>query len=278
MTTTTVTGYDRVAALPAPKGRAGFAGALRSEWTKIRSVRSTLWTLGTAILITVGISVLGNWGRAHSTKAGVAQLAHEDLIQRSLFGIILGQLVMVVFGALAITSEYSTGMIRTSLSVQPRRMNLFWAKLLVITALAFVVGEVISFASFLIDSSFWRAKGVALSLSSPHAMQAVVGGGLFLAGAAVLAFGLGAMLRHTAGAITTGVGLLFVITILANFLPDTWQNHIDKWLPFNSGGQVWSTQHVHGTDLGAWTGFLVFIVYGIVAVIFGALLFKKRDA
>jgi len=162
--------------------------------------------------------------------------------------------------------------------VQPRRMNLFWAKLLVITALAFVVGEVISFASFLIDSSFWRAKGVALSLSSPHAMQAVVGGGLFLAGAAVLAFGLGAMLRHTAGAITTGVGLLFVITILANFLPDTWQNHIDKWLPFNSGGQVWSTQHVHGTDLGAWTGFLVFIVYGIVAVIFGALLFKKRDA
>jgi len=278
MTTTTATGYDRVAALPAPKGRAGFGGALRSEWTKIRSVRSTLWTLGSAILLTVGISVLGNWCQSNHTDLTAAQLAQRDLIQRSMFGIILGQLVMVVFGALAITSEYSTGMIRTSLSVQPRRMHLFWAKLVVISALAFVVGEVISFASFLIDATFWRNKGVSLSLSSPHAIQGVVGGGLYLAGSAILAFGLGAILRHTAGAITTGVGLLFVLTILANFLPDTWQNHVDKWLPFNSGGQVWATIHVPGSDLGAWTGFLVFIVYGAVAVIFGALFFKKRDA
>ncbi|HEU5332380.1 MAG TPA: ABC transporter permease subunit [Actinocrinis sp.] len=278
MTTTTATGYDRVAALPAPKGRAGFGGALRSEWTKIRSVRSTLWTLSSAILLTVGISVLGNWGQSNHTDHTAAQLARQDLIQRSMFGIILGQLVMVVFGALAITSEYSTGMIRTSLSVQPRRMHLFWAKLAVISALAFVVGEIISFSSFLIDATFWRNKGVPLSLSSPHAMQGVVGGGLYLAGSAILAFGLGAMLRHTAGAITSGVGLLFVITILASFLPDTWQNHVDKWLPFNSGGQVWSTIHVAGSDLGAWTGFLVFIVYGAVAVVFGALFFKKRDA
>ena len=278
MSTTTITGYDRVAALPAPKGRAGFGGALRSEWTKIRSVRSTVWTLGTVILLTVGISVLGNWGQSQHTDLTAAQLAQRDLIQRSMFGIILGQLVMVVFGALAITSEYSTGMIRTSLSVQPRRMHLFFAKLLVISALAFVVGEIVSFASFLIDIGFWRNKGVSLSLSSPHAMQAVVGGGLYLAGSAILAFGLGAVLRHTAGAITAGVGLLFVITILASFLPDDWQNHVNKWLPFNSGGQVWATQHVAGQDLGAWSGFLVFIVYGAVAVVFGALFFKKRDA
>jgi hypothetical protein len=275
---TTITGYDRVAALPAPKGRAGFGGALRSEWTKIRSVRSTVWTLGSAILLTIGISVLGNWGQSQHTDLTAAQLAQRDLVQRTLFGIILGQLVMVVFGALAITSEYSTGMVRTSLSVQPRRMHLFWAKLLVISTLAFVVGEVISFTSFLIDANFWRGKGVPLSLSSPHAMQGVIGGGLYLAGSAVLAFGLGAMLRHTAGAITSGVGLLFVVTILANFLPDNWQNHVDKWLPFNSGGQVWASIHVRGNDLGAWTGFLVFMVYGAVAVVFGALLFKKRDA
>ncbi len=109
-------------------------------------------------------------------------------------------------------------------------------------------------------------------------MQAVIGGGLYLAGSAILAFGLGAMLRHTAGAITSGVGLLFVLTILANFLPDNWQNHVNKWLPFNSGGQVWATQHVPGSDLGAWTGFGVFMIYGVTAVLFGALLFKKRDA
>ncbi|HEV2345390.1 MAG TPA: ABC transporter permease subunit [Actinocrinis sp.] len=264
--------------LPAASGRAGFGGALHSEWTKIRSVRSTMWTLSTAVVVTVGISVLGNWGRAHNTTASPARLAAEDLTQRSMFGIILGQLIMVVFGALAITSEYSTGMIRTALTAQPRRTPVFWSKFLVVSAVAFVIGEIISFASFLIDSSFWRGKGIALSLSSPHAMQAVIGGGLYLAGSAILAFGIGAILRHTAGAITTGVGLLFVVTIIASFLPDNWQSHFNKWLPFNSGGQAWATQHVRGTDLGAWTGFGVFMIYGVVAVLIGMYVFRKRDA
>ena len=265
-------------ALPPASGRAGFGGALRSEWTKIRSVRSTMWTLGSATVVTIGISVLGNWGRANHSDATTAQLAHEDLTQRTLFGIILGQLIMVVFGAMAITSEYSTGMVRTSLTAQPRRAPVFWAKLLVVSGVAFVVGEVISFVSFLISSSFWRGKGIDLTLSTPHAMQAVIGGGLYLAGSAVLAFGLGAILRHTAGAITSGVGLLFVLTILVNFLPQSWQNHLDKWLPFNSGGQVWSTQHVPGTDLSAWTGFGVFMIYGVVAVALGGYIFRNRDA
>src|SRR6266702_2576828 len=111
--------------LPEATGRAGFAGALRSEWTKIRSVKSTTWTLAAAIIIGVGISALGNWGQSSHTTEAAAHLAQKDLVQRTMFGIILGQLVMVVFGALAVTSEYSTGMIRTSLSAQPRRGNVF---------------------------------------------------------------------------------------------------------------------------------------------------------
>jgi hypothetical protein len=266
---------ERISTLPPATGRAGFRGTLRSEWTKIRSVRSTVWTLSSAVVITVGISVLGNWGRS---QHGGPPPADVDLTQRSLFGIILGQLIMVVFGALAITGEYSTGMIRTALAAQPRRAPVFLAKLLVVTGVAFVVGEVISFAAFLIDSAIWRSKGVPLDLGSPHALQAVIGGGLYLAGSAVLAFGLGAVLRHTAGAITSGVGLLFVVTILVNFLPDNWQSHLDKWLPFNSGGQVWSTQHAPGKDLGPWTGFGVFMIYSAVAVVLGAILFRERDA
>lgn len=276
--TANTTALGRLTALPPASGRAGFGGALRSEWTKIRSVRSTMWTLGSAIIVTVGLGTLVNWGSANSTKATTAHLAQEDLTLRTLFGIILGQLIMVVFGAMAITSEYSTGMVRTSLTAQPRRASVFWAKLLVVSGVAFVVGEVISFSSFLLASPFWRGKGVSLSLSSPHVMQAVVGGGLYLAGSAILAFGVGAILRHTAGAITTGVGMLFVATILANFLPSNWQDHINKWLPFNSGGQVWATQHVAGQDLGPWTGFGVFMIYGVVAVAVGAYLFRKRDA
>ncbi len=276
--TTSTSALGGLTPLAPASGRAGFGGALRSEWTKIRSVRSTIWTLGSAIVVTVGLGTLVNWGSANSTKASPAELAAEDLTLRTLFGIILGQLIMVVFGAMAITSEYSTGMIRTALSAQPRRAPLFWSKLLVVAGVAFVVGEVISFASFLLASPFWRGKGASLTLSTPHTLQAVIGGGLYLAGSAVLAYGIGAILRHTAGAITIGVGMLFVVTILASFLPENWQDHLNKWLPFDSGGQIWATQHEAGRALSAWTGFGVFMIYGAVAVLLGLYVFRKRDA
>ncbi|HEX4787919.1 MAG TPA: ABC transporter permease subunit [Actinospica sp.] len=267
--------------LPPAAGRAGFGGTLRSEWTKIRSVKSTLWTLAAAIVIAVGISALGNWGQASHTTESAAQLMSRDLTYRSMFGIMLGQLVMVVFGALAVTSEYATGMIRTSLSAQPRRLPVFFAKLVIVAVVAFVVGEIISFASFLTGAHFWAAKGVTLSLGSTHgALQAVFGGGLYLTGAALLAFGIGAALRHTAGAITLGVFLLFVVTIITNFMPDSWQADMDKWLPANAGSQVWATQHTAdvGTAFGAWAGFAVYMGYAVIALLVGLVVFQRKDA
>ena len=266
--------------LPPAAGRAGFGGALRSEWTKIRSVKSTVWTLAAAIVISVGISTLGNWGQAGHTTLSAAQLEHRDLVQRSMFGIMLGQQVMVVFGALTVTSEYATGMIRTSLAAQPRRLHVFFAKFVIVTVIAFVVGEIISFASFLIGTHFWASKGVDLSLSSHGALQAVIGGGLYLDGAALLAFGIGAALRHTAATITVGVFLLFVVSIIVNFMPDSWQSDIDKYLPANAGGQVWATQHTAdvGTAFGAWAGFGVYICYAVIALLAGLWVFKRKDA
>ena len=266
--------------LPPASGRAGLLGALRSEWTKIRSVKSTVWTLAAAVIISVGISTLGNWGQSSHTSDSAAELATRDLVYRSMFGIRLGQLVMVVFGALAVTSEYSTGMIRTSLAAQPRRLNVFFAKLVIVAIVAFVVGEIISFASFLIGAHFWAADGVTLNLGTHGALQAVIGGGLYLDGAALLAFGLGAAIRHTAGTITTGVFLLFVVTIIVNFMPDSWQTDVDKWLPANAGSQVWATQHTAdvGTALGAWSGFGVYIGYAAIALIVGLWVFERRDA
>jgi ABC-2 type transport system permease protein len=266
--------------LPPAAGRAGFGGALRSEWTKIRSVRSTVWTLAAAIIVGVGLSTLGNFAQSSHTTLSAQQLAAKDLVYRSMFGIMFGQLVMVVFGALAITGEYATGMIRTSLSVQPRRMPVFFAKFLVVAATAFVVGEIISFASFLIGIHFWATKGVHLSLGSHGALQAVIGGGLYLDGAALLAFGIGAAIRHTAGAITTGVFLLFVVTIILNFMPDSWQADISKYFPANAGQQIWSTQHTAdvGTALGAWAGFGVYMAYAVLALLIGMWVFKRKDA
>jgi ABC-2 type transport system permease protein len=275
-----ISAFAGLTPLPAASGRAGLLGALRSEWTKIRSVKSTVWTLAAAVIISVGISVLFSWGESSHTKDSAAQLAQQDLVQHSMFGILLGQLVMVVFGSLAVTTEYSTGMIRTSLSVQPRRGSVYLAKLVVVTLVAFVVGEIISFTAFLIGTHFWSTKGVSLSLGTHGALQAVIGGGLYLDGAALLAFGIGAALRHTAGTITLGVALLFVVNIMTNFMPDSWQDDIDKWLPFNAGSQVWATQHTAdvGTSFGAWSGFGVYIGYAVIALIAGLWVFKRRDA
>jgi ABC-2 type transport system permease protein len=265
------------AALPAPAGRAGFGGALRSEFTKIRSVRSTYWTLLALVIVTIGIGTLACLG-AVSHGAGPRGPGFDPTF-RSLVGLILGQLIIAVLGALTITSEYATGMIRTSLAVQPRRGTLFAAKAVVFAVVSLVTGLVASFASFFIGQAILSSKHLNTTLSQPHVLRAVIGGGLFLAVCGLLSFGLGAILRHTAAAITASIGLLFVILILSNFLPQTWQVHVDKWIPFNAGSQVWSTVTDPTAHLfSAWTGFGVFAAYAAIAIAAGFMLFSRRDA
>jgi ABC-type transport system involved in multi-copper enzyme maturation permease subunit len=263
--------------LPPSARRAGFGGALRSEFTKIRSVRSTYWTLLAVIVVTVGIGTLSCVGAASSH--GDAGTPGFDATFRSLVGLILGQLIIAVLGALTVTSEYSTGMIRTSLAVQPRRGTLFAAKAAVFTVVSLVTGLVASFASFFIGQAILSSKHAGVTLSQPHVLRAVIGAGLFLAVSGLLAFGLGAVLRSTAAAITTAIGLLFVLTILVNFLPHSWQVHVDKWIPFNAGSQVWTVVSSPGDHmLSAWAGLGVFAAYAAVAVAAGLVLFRGRDA
>jgi len=197
--------------------------------------------------------------------------------ETSLFGLILGQLVIAVLGALTITSEYSTGMVRTSLSVMPRRGVWFAAKAVVFGVIALVVGLVTSFASYFVGQAILSTQHINSSISQPGVLRAVIGGGLFLAVCGLLSFGLGAMLRHTAGAITAAIGLLFVLYILSGFLPNNWAVHVDKWIPFNAGGAIW--ENASGTNMfSPWTGFAVFCGYAAIALIGGLILFRKRDA
>jgi ABC-type transport system involved in multi-copper enzyme maturation permease subunit len=273
--------------LPAARGRAGFAGALRSEFTKIRSVRSTYWSLLALVIVTIGIGALASWGAAHQ----VSQFADPspqrsnflvgfDATQQSLAGLILGQLIISVLGALTVTSEYSTGMVRTSLTVMPRRGTLLAAKAVVFALVALVTGLVATFVSFFLGQALMSSQHINASLGQPHVLRAVIGGGLFLAACGMLAFGLGAVLRHTAGAITAAIGLLFVLFILVNFLPSSWQDHVDRWIPFQAGSQIWATHAASGPPdmFSAWTGFGVFCGYAAIALIAGLILFRKRDA
>jgi ABC-2 type transport system permease protein len=282
--TTQAAGSQRAAVLPARDTRAGFGGALRSELTKIRSVRSTYWTLFAMIVITIGISALLSWGRIqdYASQPALVQ-AHEAVRIRSratefsMFGLILGQLVIAVLGALTITSEYSTGMIRTSLTVLPRRGTVFAAKAVVFTAVALAAGLVTSFGSYFAGQAIFATQHLNSTIGQPGVLRAVVGGGLFLAVCGLLSYGIGAVLRHTAGAITASVGLLFVLFVLSGFLPGSWAAHIDKWIPFNAGGAIWES--LSGQSMfSPWVGFGVFCAYAAIAVVAGGILFRTRDA
>ncbi len=273
------------ASLPATAGRAGFGGALRSEFTKIRSVRSTYWTLLALVLACIGIGVLFSLGEAShvqsfaGTRAAphVVANARSIAVPLSLFGLLVGQLVIAVLGALTITSEYSTGMIRTSLTTMPRRGTVFAAKAIVFGAVALVTGLITSFGSFFAGQAILATQNVGASIGQPGALRAVIGGGLFLTVCGLLSLGIGAILRHTAGAITAAIGLLFVLFVLSGFLPSNWAAHVDKWIPFNAGGAIWE-QSSGQNMFGPWTGFAVFCGYAAVAMIGGLVLFRQRDA
>jgi ABC-2 type transport system permease protein len=276
MATTQVAAIPQQRLLPPTTGRASFVDALRSEITKIRSTRSTYWTLLALIVVTVGIGALATAGTA-SHPQGVGP--DFDATQQSLGGLYVGQLVIAVLGALTITSEYSTGMIRTSLAVQPRRGVLFAAKAVVFGVVSLVTGLVACFASFFIGQAILSGHHLNVTLGDPNVLRAVIGGALFLTACGMLAYGLGAILRHTAGAITAAIGLLFVLSILVNFLPHSWQNHVDKWMPALAGAQIWTTKPQGGPDLfSAWPGFAVLATYAAVAIVAGLILFRTRDA
>jgi len=278
MATTQMAVGTRERLLPPTTGRAGFADAVRSEFTKIRSTRSTYWTLLALIVVTVGIGAIATAGTA-SHPQGITK-ASLDATQQSLAGLYVGQLVIAVLGALTITSEYSTGMIRTSLAVQPRRGVVFAAKALVFAAVSLVTGLVACFASFFIGQAILSSHHLNATLGDPNVLRAVIGGALFLTACGMLAYGLGAILRHTAGAITAAIGLLFVLSILVNFLPQSWQNNVDKWMPAIAGAQIWTTKPASGGPhlFSAWPGFAVLAVYAVVAIVAGLALFRTRDA
>lgn len=279
MATTQIAPVARQRLLPPQTGRAGFADALRSEFTKIRSTRSTYWTLLALIVVCIGIGALTCAGTA-SHPQGISP-AGFDATQQSLAGLYVGQLVIAVLGALTITSEYSTGMIRTSLAVQPRRGTVFAAKALVFAAVTLVIGLITSFGSFFVGQAILSGAHAHLSatLGQPNVLRAVIGGALFLTACGMLAYGLGAILRHTAAAISAAIGLLFVLTVLVQFLPHSWQNNVDKWMPALSGSQIWTTKATSGPNMfPAWGGFAVLAGYAAVAIIAGLVMFRSRDA
>jgi ABC-type transport system involved in multi-copper enzyme maturation permease subunit len=184
-----------------------------------------------------------------------------------------------VLGVLTITSEYSTGMIHTSLTVQPRRGSIFAAKAAAFALVALAAGLAASFTSFWLGQAILARRDLGTSIGQPHVLRAVIGASLFLAVSGLLALGLGAVFRYTAGAITAAITVLFMSLTLEVFLPGTLQTALDKWIPLNAGSQIWSTVTVFSAhQFSPWAGFAVFTAYAAAALGAGLLLFVRRDA
>jgi ABC-type transport system involved in multi-copper enzyme maturation permease subunit len=257
---------------------ASFGKVLDSEWTKIRTVKSTFWTLLAGIVVTVGLSVLLALGfTASYDQVSEADRAQFDAAAFGLVGTNFGMVAFGVLGVLVITGEYATGMIRTSLTAMPRRGRLLAAKTLVLGGLVLVVGTLVSFAAFQLSQFVYATRDLDVSLGDEGVLRAVFGGGLFLALTALLALGLGALLRHTAGAVTTVLGVLFVLPIIGSFLPGEWGDTVSKLLPSNAGAAIMSAQPAPNS-LSPWAGFAVYALYAAVVLGAAFAVFRRRDA
>ncbi len=268
--------------LPAPSGRAGFGGTLRSEFTKIRSVRSTYWTLLALLAVSVGIGAAisaqtaSGWSNtppAARTPLDATQLSIAALL-------ILGQLVIVVLGALVLTAEYSTGMIRTSLIAMPRRIVLYVAKAVAFAAVALVVSLVTAFTAFFLGQALLASTHQSATLAGHDVLRALIGSALYITLCGLFAFAAAAIIRNTAATITAMIGLLFVIPVLENLLP--WRNDLVRWLPSSAARAisvtVWNSGPQNSHLFSPWGQFAVFAVYTAVLLVVGGILFRKRDA
>lgn len=253
----------------------GFVDVLRSELCKLRTVRSTSWTLVAAVVFNVALAApaaifIPGRLNAHERSA-------LDPVRLSLGGVHLSQVAFGVLGVLVITSEYGTGMIRTTLAAVPQRCRMLAAKVCVFTITALIVGVASSFTAYFTFQAFLSDTRLATSIGDPGVLRAVIGGGLYLTVLGLLGLGLGAIIRAGAGAIAALFGLLFVTQIIAQLLPESLRATIGPYVPMQAGSQVFSLRPEPGA-LGAWSGFGVLCLYAAVALAIGFVSINRRDA
>jgi ABC-2 type transport system permease protein len=266
---------QRVSAVPPARRRSGWPGTLRSEFTKIRSVRSTWITL--AMVFVAGLASSASVAAGNRNNAGQASF---DPTAISLVGTAyVDELIIVVIGALVITSEYGTRMMGTSLAAMPRRGVLYTAKAIVLACVTLVIALVTSFASFFAGQAVLASTHAGASITSPGALRAVLLTAVFVTFVAMLAFGLGGVIRHTAGAICGLFGMVFVIPLISSALPASAQNAVVRWLPGNSAFYPIIATKPVGTHLfGPYGELAIFAGYAAIAVAAGAVTFLRRDA
>jgi ABC-2 type transport system permease protein len=256
-------------------------GLLRAEWIKLRSLRSTMWSLGLMVALTLGLGAL-----ATSLIMGQFDtLSPED--RAHLFadpiGLILqpgatyAQIAVLVLGALAMAGEHSTGMIRASLLAVPRRTPVLLAKAAVLGGVVFVLGELIAFPAFFLGQAILR-EHVTISLGDPGVLRAVAGLGFYLSAMALVGLAVGALVRHVAGAVAATLGLVLVASGLGELIPGRIGERVSASLPANAGQLILSSGETPGDLLSPWQGIGVLALWVVVLLALAAWLLRRRDA
>jgi ABC-2 type transport system permease protein len=246
-----------------------------SEWTKLRSLRSSRVSLLVAVGLIIGLGLLVPFVSVSNWRPG-SPTAGYNSVERSLSGIYLAQLAFGVLGVMLVTGEYSTGMIRATFAAVPRRLPVLWAKLGVFIAVTVVLGMASCVAAFLGGQAIFASKHVDASFGDPHVARAVLGAGLFLAAIGALGVALGALLRNTAAAIATLTGLLFVLPVIVGVLPRSWSDAIGPYTPADAGTTIIAV-FPDPQRLAPWTGFGVLCAYAAVATALAAVMLIRRD-
>ncbi|MEV0559411.1 ABC transporter permease [Streptomyces sp. NPDC050597] len=250
---------------------------VRSEWTKIRSVASTVWTLSLAAVVTVALGVLISL----LSKNEFDDLSTKDRLSFdptfiSFAGMSLGQLAMIVFGVLVVSNEYSTGMIRTSLAAVPQRGTFLFSKIAVATGLAFLVALATSFVAFFLGQAMLGSHRA--SIGDPGVLRAVIGGGLYMTLIALFSMGVATMLRSPMLSLGILMPFFFLISAILGNVDAT--KKVGQYLPDQAGSKIMQVVTPIDDDVpyGPWGGLGIMVLWVLVAVAGGYVLLKKRDA
>lgn len=261
---------------PSAELRVTLSRVLRMEWIKFWSLRSTVLTLAITALLTIGIGALVS-GVVGSGDGGPGTDDFGDPTAISLSGVMLAALAMAALGVLMSSGEYASGMIRATLAAVPARLPVLWAKAIVFAAVSLVLMFATSVVAFLIGQEILSSRGLdSVALSDPGVFRAVAGASVYLTGAGLIGLALGALLRNTAGATTTVVGLLFVFPLLIQVLPASWYETVSPVLPSNAAGSFMAVETA-SPALSPWPGLAVFAGYVVVLLAGAAVLLRRRD-
>ena len=257
------------------------AGLLRSEWIKLRSVRSTAWSYALLVLVSLALAaVMSSTLDLQGADASMIPAADQAIFiaQTATFGVFFGQLIVAVLGVLTITGEYSTGMIRSTLTAVPRRLPALAAKAAVLFGATFVVGLVANLGSYAVSSLVLSQQGLGVSIADPAVFLPVLGGALYLALIAVFALGVGTIVRSGAGGIAVVLGIVLLLPMVLQLIASPWAAAVLPYLVSNAGINMFGLMSFSQVPIEWWVNLLVVLGWLAVSLVGAAAVLKRRDA